>query len=362
MRRRAYNAAIGAIAIGGHLGEPVSRLIDSTGRPTTPTPPEEGDIEQLEQLFTVLTDLDLRHGGGLTSQITKAILRWAVAMLDTAGPPAQTGARLAAATGALAARAGWAAYDVSAHEAARSLFRLALHTAGRAGDPNLRAHVLADIAAQHNQLGYHHDALDIIRLAEGDERLAPPVRMLLHTVKARIYAAHGHADHTRHQIEQAETIYADPGQQTAPEPGWVATLRHPGHLYAATGHAMATLANHTGTQADTEQAQRRLTQAVDVLDPTTYTRAHALAATRLATLQLNADDPDQAAHTIRIALRSAELLRSARVAHGLATLQTAAERHPDQQAAQALASIIKSASGHAHHATRPTGPHDPEQP
>jgi hypothetical protein len=139
-------------------------------------------------------------------------------------------------------------------------------------------------------------------------------------------------------MEQAETIYADPGQQTAPEPGWVATLHHPGHLYAATGHAMATLANHTRTQADTEQAQRRLTQAVDVLDPTTHTRAHALAATRLATLQLNADDPDQAAHTIRIALRSAELLRSARVAHGLATLQTAAERHPDQQAAQAQGS------------------------
>jgi len=38
MRRQAFNAAVGALALGGFLGEPVSRLIDSTGRPVTPPP------------------------------------------------------------------------------------------------------------------------------------------------------------------------------------------------------------------------------------------------------------------------------------------------------------------------------------
>jgi transcriptional regulator with XRE-family HTH domain len=194
MRRQAYNAAIGAIAIGGHLGEPVSRLIDSTGRPITPTPPEDGDVAQLEQLVAVLTELDLRYGGGLISQASKALLRWAVVMLDAAYVPAPTAARLAAAVSALAARAGWSAFDVAAHEAARSLFRLALYTAARAGDPDLRAHILADVAAQHNQLGYHQDALAVIRLGEGDDRVAPAVRMLLHGVKARVYAALGDAE------------------------------------------------------------------------------------------------------------------------------------------------------------------------
>jgi transcriptional regulator with XRE-family HTH domain len=345
MRRQTYNAAIAAIAIGGHLGEPVSRLIDSTGRPVTPIPPEDEDVEQLEQLVTMLTTLDLRHGGGLTSQASKAILRWAVVMLDTTFLPPPLQARLAAAVSALAARAGWAAFDVSAHEAARSLFRLALFTAARAGEPNLRAHILADVAAQHNHLGYHHDALAIIRLAEGDERLAPPVRMLLHGVKARIYAALAEADQTRQQIDQAENIYADPSPHTGQEPRWVATLHHPGHLYAATGHAMATLAAHTGTNTHTHDAQRRLTQAIDILDPATHTRSRTLAITRLAAVQLAADEPDEGSRAARAALQAATEIRSARVIHALATLRTIATHHPNQPTAQALISEITTAIG-----------------
>jgi transcriptional regulator with XRE-family HTH domain len=344
MRRHAYNAAIGALTIGGHLGEPVSRLIDSTGRPVTPTPPDDGDIEQLEQLVTVLTALDLRHGGGLTSQIAKATLRWAAPMLDTPDTPQPTRARLAAAIGALAARAGWAAFDTAAHEAARSLFRLALHTAARASQPNLRAHVLADIAAQHNQLGYHHDALAIIRLGEGDERLTPPIRMLLHTVKARTYAALGQADHTRHQIDQAENIYADPGQIADPA-DWTTTLLHPGHLYAATGHAMATLANHTGTKAHAQDARRRLAQTVDVFDPSTHARTRTLAALRLAALQLTTDDPEQGAHTARAALQTAGQVRSARITHSLTTLRTHAQHHPDQPTTHPLVAAITAVIG-----------------
>jgi hypothetical protein len=61
--------------------------------------------------------------------------------------------------GGLAARCAWTAFDTGSHEAARSLFRLALYAAGRAGDPDLRAHILADVAAQHRYLGYHEDCL-----------------------------------------------------------------------------------------------------------------------------------------------------------------------------------------------------------
>jgi transcriptional regulator with XRE-family HTH domain len=361
MRRRAYNAAIGAIAIGGHLGEPVSRLIDSTGRPVTPTPPDGDDVAQLKHLVSVLTDLDLRYGGGLVSQMSKALLRWGVVMLDAARVPPPVESRLAAAVSALAARAGWAAFDVAAHDPARSLFRLALHTAARAGDPNLRAHVLADVAAQHNQLGYHQDALDIIRLGEGDERVAPPVRMLLHGVKARVYAALGDAHQTRLHVDQAETIHADTGQQSHPEPGWVATLLHPGHLYAATGHAMATLAGHTGTDAHAQDAQRRLVKALQELDPATHTRAHTLAAAHLAMLQLAAGDAEAGIRTVRAAIQSATQVRSARVVHSLATLRTIAARHPDQPTMQTLVSEITTTIGDAD-ATSRRNPDQAEAP
>lgn len=357
MRRQAYNAAIGAIAIGGHLGEPVSRLIDSTGRPVTPTPPDEQDVTQLEHLVTVLTELDLRHGGGLISQASKTVLRWAVVMLDAAFMTADVQRRLAAVVSALAARAGWAAFDVAAHEAARSLFRLALYTAGRAGDHDLRAHILADVAAQHNQLGYHHDALAIIRLGEGDERVTPAVHMLLHTVKARTYAALGEVDQTRRQIDQAESIHADHGQHPAPESGWVATLLNPGHLHAATGHAMATLASHTGIEAHAQDARRRLTMAVDELDPATHTRAHALAATRLAMLQLATDQLDEGIRTARAALQIADQVRSARLTHSLATLRSIAHQHPDQTTTRDLATEITTVIG----ADNPTDPDDQDQ-
>jgi hypothetical protein len=302
-------------------------------------------VAQLEHAVALLAELDLRHGGGLVYQMAKAILRWAATMLDAPRtlPPVQT--RLAATVSALSHRAGWAAFDVAAHEPARSLFRLALHTATRGGDPNLRAHVLADVAAQHNQLGYHHDALAVIRLAEGDERVAGPVRMLLHGVKARVYAALREADHTHRQIDHAEAIYANPAQQADPEPGWVVTLWHPGHLYTATGHAMATLAAHTGAEAHAQDAQRRLTQAIDVLDPATHTRARTLAALRLARLQLVADDPEAGVRTAGDALQAAAGVRSARITQALATLGAIARRHPDQQATQSLASQIDTVIG-----------------
>jgi len=287
LRRQGYNAAIGALAIGGHLGEPMSRLIDATGRPLTPEQPDQLEIAQLEQLAGLLTALDMRYGGALVAQLAKALLRWAAPMLHTSGMDPEHDRRLHATVGVIAHRAGWAAYDIQAHEAARSLFRFALHTATLGAEHDLRGHVLADIAAQHNQLGYRRDALDIIRLAEGDERIAPAVRVVLHGVKARTYGCLGDSDACLRQIGAAEDAFsqASPGQ-----PDWVANLANPARLYAITGHAMADLAEHGGDQPHRKQAIQRLNQAVDQFDTTVHARAHALCLTRLATLLvLNGD-------------------------------------------------------------------------
>jgi hypothetical protein len=101
--------------------------------------------------------------------------------------------------------------------AARSLFRLALYTAVRAQDPNLRAHTLADVAAQHCFIDYHHDALEMVRFGDGDERVSPAVRMVLYGVKARACAALGDAEACRRAVELAEQAY---GNASPNEPGW----------------------------------------------------------------------------------------------------------------------------------------------
>jgi hypothetical protein len=324
MRRRAYNAAIAALTIGGHLGEPFGRLLDSTGRPLTPAPPDAADVAQLGQLAELVTALDLRHGGGLMSQVGKSLLRWAVIMLDAMEMDDRVSRALHAVVGGLALRSAWSAFDTASHEAARTLFRLALYAAGRAGDPDLRAHVLADVAAQHNYLGYHEDCLEIIRFAEGDERVTPAVRMVLHGVKARAYGAIGQDDACRRHIDLAEQAFT-----SAPDvPGWVGRLRDPAHLAAMTGHAIAELVhNGAGDDADAAEAQKRLGQAVETFDPASHARA--LCTTRLAMLHLRADETEPGVHWARQALDSAANVYSARLFRDLATIRAIAA---DQEA------------------------------
>jgi transcriptional regulator with XRE-family HTH domain len=340
MRRVALTAAFGALSIGGYLGEPVSRLIDSTGRTITPTPPVAVDVEQLERLTTTLTVLDLRFGGGLVSQTSKAVLRWAVPMLDAAQVSNELRRRIAGAVSGLALRCAWSAFDAAAHESARSLFRLASFTAVQSGDRDLRAHVLADAAAQYNYTGYHHDGLDIIRMVEGDERVSPAVRMVVHGVKARSYASAGEAGACRRHIELADQAYADADERAA---GWVGKLRHPGHLYAATGHALAVLAIRNDAGEGVGEARERLVKAVDAFDPAVHARALALCTTRLASLHLDTGELGQGAEWARLAVRNADGITSVRLARDLAAIRKSAASHPDQPAMSELVAEIDTA-------------------
>jgi transcriptional regulator with XRE-family HTH domain len=325
MRRKAYNAAIGALAVGGFLGEPVSRLIDSTGRPATPVVPDRLDIVQLEGVSELLVGLDMRYGGGLVSQLAKSVLRWAAPMLDAHGTNQDEQRRLHAVVGAIAHRAGWAAFDVQGHESARSLFRFALYAASVGEDHDLRGHVLADVAAQHNQLGYRRDALDLIRLGEGDERIAPAVRVVLHGVKARTYACLGEADACRRQVDAADAVF-DRCRQG--EPGWVGRLAHPARLFAITGHALADLADNTGNGNDRSDAADRLSKAVDQFDIEIHARARALCASRLAELRAGSSDPDEAASWttwLREKLPPGQCIRSERLGGAAAVVIDSSE-------------------------------------
>src|SRR5690606_2833064 len=93
--------------------------------------------------------------------------------------------RLDAAVAALAARVAWAAFDAGWSEAARATATVALEAAVRSDEVDLRAHILADIAAQYNDQGYTGECLTVVRLADGDERIGAATRCLVHAVRAR---------------------------------------------------------------------------------------------------------------------------------------------------------------------------------
>jgi transcriptional regulator with XRE-family HTH domain len=316
-RRRTLNAKIAAVAVGGTLGEQLSRIVDATGRILAPAEIGEPDLVTVEQAAAMCTRLDLRLGGQVCDQQARALLRWAIGLL-AADATEPTAARLHAAIGALAHRAGWAAFDSESHDVARSLLTIALYAATRADDPDLRAHVLADLAAQHNLLGYPGDALQVVRFGKVDERVGPHVRMVLETVRARAYGVMGDAQACLRHLGRAEQEQAKAAASEIR--GWRATIATPPQLAAATGHALADLARRTGTALLRDRAAQQLATAANRLGPERV-RPAALCAARLALLHQETGDPEQAAEW---GLRATELatgVGSARLTSYLTSLQ-----------------------------------------
>jgi transcriptional regulator with XRE-family HTH domain len=338
-RRRTLNAKIAAVALGGPLGEQLVRILDATGRIIVPARIEDPDIVQVEAAAALCTTIDLQYGGGVADQMARALLRWAIGLLETELDQ-HTNPRLYAAIGALAQRAGWAAFDAGSHETARHLFTIALYAATRADDPDLRAHVITDLAAQHSSLGYPNDCLQVVRFAEVDERVSAPIHMILNAIKARAYAVRGDTDACHRHVDLAEHAHTAAIGAT----GWLATVATTARLYAATGHAIATLARRTGSDTARHDAQHRLSQATDLLDPTGQARTLALCTAQLATLHLESGELPEGERWARRALDNAGAIRSARLTEHLATTRTAARSH-DHPAMRQLAGDLDNLLG-----------------
>jgi transcriptional regulator with XRE-family HTH domain len=324
LEREAFTSTIGKVAAGGSPGEPVDRLLEVAGGSITP-PSRVGatDVVQVEQAASLVRCMDLRFGGGLVWQMAEPLLRWAVG-LHAASMTDTTRTRLDAAVGALAGATAWAAFDDGRQKAARAMFTVALDSAERADDADLRAHVMADAAAHYNYLGYPEDCLTILRL-EGDERVGQAVRCVLHGVKAHVYAAKGDPGRCAREMELAQVTCAalDPGDV----PRWLGGVDS-AHTQAVCGHAAAVLAGVTGRDADRADARKLLTQAIGGLDRSGRVRALALCQTRLTMIHLAAGEGDQAVRCARQALATAAGVRSARVSRDLAAVREAAAGPP----------------------------------
>jgi transcriptional regulator with XRE-family HTH domain len=350
--RQAFLTTVATVAVGGPPGDPVDRLLATGGEDAAALPPPVGagaaalpplggaDVAHVEQAALMVAALDLRYGGGLAWQMAGGLLRWAVGLRRGATGGAVR-ARLDAAIGAMAGRAGWAAFDAGRHDAARALFTLALDSAVQAQEVDLRAHILADIGAHYNYLGSPDECLTVVRLGDGDERVAPAVRQILHGVKAQAYAAKQDPPACARHIDLAEAAAA--AVRPDEVPAWMGELV-PAHTRAVTGHAAAVLACASGSDADLADAQKRLMQAVDGLATTGRVRALALCQTRLALVHLRGGDREQAAGWARQALSVSVELRSARLWRALAGVRAGAAAQPDDADLRELVDQIETAS------------------
>lgn len=319
MNRRAFTAAIASIAVGGPLGKPIQHALASLGPAPTPARVGLADVVQVEQAEQMFTTWDLRFGGGAAREMAGAQLRWATRLLD-ARMGDTVHARLHSAVGSLAERVAWSAFDAGEQQPARELFRVALYAATTADDPDLRAHILSDVATQCLYLRQPDECLRVIRLAEGDERIRPGVRMVLAGVKARAFGAIGDTSACEREMTRAEDAFAD--VDLGDTPAWMTAFLNEAHVNSVTGQAAYLLARSRGEFSD--DAHRRLSTAIAGFDGG-RARAVALCSTRLATLHLRAGHLEEGREAVGTALRAVPGLRSARIARDLTSMRTAAE-------------------------------------
>ena len=310
--RQSYNSMLAAVAVGGPLGEPLDRLI--TTSLIMPGRVGAADVTALESATGMLRTLDLRFGGGIAGTLGDRLVHCAVA-LRAGSTSDQLRMRLHAAVGAAALWTGWCHLDQERHNAARRLFAVALEAAVAADLPDLRAHVLAEVAAAYNHLGLPEDCLTILRIADGDERTSAAIRCLLHGVRARARADRGERAACLQQVEYAAATSATVHLESVP--GWMGGWE-PAHTEAACGHALAALADHSLSDDDLTDADKRLRHAAEQLTPAGRTRAAALCHSRLARLHERAGNTSEATAWGQQAAGHTSIICSARLANDVA--------------------------------------------
>ncbi len=251
------------------------------------------------------------------------MLRWCVALLDgTVAPSVRR--RLVRATSYLADRTAWASYDSGQHELAIKLFKLALHLATDARDPNLRAQVLADMSNQQIFLRQPTAALTITAVADDDKGTLPEMRASLEAVKAEAYGALGNAQEVRNQIAKAEMAFAATAH--GERPSWMGAFRNEATLHESAGNALYALA--ITERKDGNVAIDRLRAAATAL-PMSRTRARSTCRARLGVLHFSQPDGDltRGIAAARQVVGTIDQVRSARLNRDLRALRMAMVPH-----------------------------------
>ncbi|MBM7774129.1 tetratricopeptide (TPR) repeat protein [Actinokineospora baliensis] len=237
VNRRELLAAAAAVLAGGHAPAPLVRLLD--GLTTTDHPGQVGrsEVEAVQQATATYTTMDLRFGGAVAADLSTGALRWAVNLLD-APMRDDTRVALSAAVGALADRTAWIHFDAGRTYSARQLSTLALRTADEGADPDLRAHVLLNIAAQVGE-ALPAEAVGLVGAALSDRRVCTLERANLHAGLAGHLARSGEKDQALHHIREAETLAARGGNT----PEWAGFLTQD-HLNSIITQALAAAGEH----------------------------------------------------------------------------------------------------------------------
>ncbi|WP_026425700.1 helix-turn-helix domain-containing protein [Actinokineospora inagensis] len=237
VNRRELLAATAALLAGTAISDPAARLLDGLSSAGHTGQVGRSEVEAIRHAAAVYTAMDLKYGGAVTADLSHSALRWAVGLLDA---PMRDDIRveLHAAVGSLADRTAWMHFDAGRGHSARTLSTLALRTADGGADPDLRAHVLLDIAMQVGEV-FPGEAAKLIDSALADRRVCSLERANLHAEMGRHSAKAGDKQKALQHIRRAELLASSGGDA----PMWAGFLTV-NHLDAVITRSLAAAGEH----------------------------------------------------------------------------------------------------------------------
>ncbi|WP_055567196.1 hypothetical protein [Streptomyces atriruber] len=304
VRRREFIAAGLAAALG-------LDTIPSAGRLGT------SDAERIHSIVPALYQHDHALGGGALYAVADDALQRVHFALNHCIYGDRVERQLYAATGDLAASAGWFAYDAGRQESATGLYNEALQAGMLARDGMLQARVWSNLAMQARLLGRDTEALRVGRAAiETRQAKADPWLMaLLHCRQAVGYARTGDRVHAQRSLARAESAYdRGKGEPTA----WL-TFLTPAELTGLAGAAHQALGQH-------RRAQELTSSALGMLDGR-FERNRVYYTVQSAQALLDGGELEHAAAEASRAAAIGQRVQSQRVQDKLRGLRTQMHRH-----------------------------------
>ncbi|MCX4671569.1 hypothetical protein OG453_33605 [Streptomyces sp. NBC_01381] len=310
VRRREFIAVGLAAALG-------LDAIPSAGRLGT------ADVERIRAIAPALYNHDHALGGGALHAVSEEALRAVHYALNHCTYGSRVERALYAASGDLAASAGWFAYDAGLQEDATSLYSEALQAGMLAGDGMLQARVWSNLAMQARLLDRDQEALRIGRAAVETRQAKqdPWLMSLLHCRQAVGHARVGERTRAERSLARAESAYDRANGEPAV---WLSFLT-PAELTGLAGAAHQALGRYG-------QAQELTASALDMLEPR-FERNRVYYTVQSAQALLDSGEVEQAAVEARRALAIGERVQSERVQGKIDGLSQQMRRHAHVPAA-----------------------------
>lgn len=240
-------AAVGSLALQWATIDPALAVGVTGGSPVDPA-----FVDWLEESAHGLTTMPTVHRQH-TGPLLDGHLETVVNLLEHSGYNRALGVRLHTLASALAQTIAWHRFDHEHHAAANRYWQAAVHCAHEAGNTDLGAGALSDIAYQSIWLGRPRAAVECLGHALS-RTTNPTARSLLLLRKARAHAMLGEARDCYRELAHAEKLLDSTVEEA---PGWCAWMS-PADLAVDTGRCLIDLGRP-------RRAHDQITQGVSLL-------------------------------------------------------------------------------------------------